>query len=251
MENYPLEKELVWAGVSPSANEIWKWGIKNKKGVLRSQPEDKLRFYLLRHANASITEKGIKYRKMLYTCNLAKEENWFSRLNDNVKVEIAYDSDCMNTIMIYNNSTKKYIECEINRQMTVNDVYINRSLYEIESYDNSVSVKKETVYRDANDELFAEKRERRNEIVEEAIKKSEGSQIKVEDIDENRSIEKILYDGQKSLVKNPYLVTKHIEENVCKHEDAEIDNDINVVNASTSSRNVLADFIRNKTVNGN
>lgn len=251
MKNYPLEKELVWEGILPSANSVWNWGMKNKKGVLRRQPEDKLRFYLLRHGNASIIEKGIKYRNMLYTCELAERENWFSRLNNNEPVEIAFDSRCMNTIMIYNKFTNKYIECEINRQMTSNDIYIDRTLQEIENYDNSVSVKKETIYRDTNDELFAEKRECRQRIVNEAIKKSEGSKIKIEDIDENRSIEKALYDEQQSLIRNPYLENKVIEKKTHNHEEKEIENDKGDLNILQSSKNVMADFIRNKIMNGN
>jgi hypothetical protein len=86
------------------------------------------------------------------------------------------------------------------------------------------------------------------EIVEAAIKKSEGSQIKVEDIDENKRVEKLLYGEKQSLVKNPYLAEDGIEKNVHEHRDTEKDNSTNVVNTPSNSRTVLADFIRNKIV---
>jgi hypothetical protein len=248
MENYPLEKELVWEGITPSANEIWNWGIKNKKGILRRQPEDKLRFYLLRHENASVTEKGIKYKNMLYTCDLAEEELWFSRLNKNKKIEIAFDSRCMNSIMMYYKAKNKYIECKINRQMTINDVYIDRTLEEIENYGKWVAVKKETIYRDSNDELYAEKSKRRREIVNDATKKSGESKIRIEEINENRRIEKELYDEQQALTRNPYLENNIIDENKQKNEEGKIDSNKDILNSPKSSRNVLADLIRNKVV---
>ncbi|MDD7795901.1 hypothetical protein [Clostridium sp. 'White wine YQ'] len=249
MNNYPLEKELVWAGVSPVANEIWNWGIKNKKGKLRSQPEDKLRYYLLRHANASITEKGIQYKNMLYTCDIAQKENLFSRINKNRHIEIAYDSDCMNSIMMYNNNSNKYIECQINRCMTSNDIYINRTLEEIEKYDELVRVKKETVYRDANDNLFANKREIRQGIVSEAVKKSNGSKVKIEDIDENRSIEKAFYDEKQSLTKEQCSVNNKEYRNISGRLDE--NDEVKFENIKKNSRDVLSDFIKNKMFNKN
>jgi hypothetical protein len=251
MKGFPLEKEAVLDETSPSANEIWNWGMKNKTGVLTNQPEDKLRYYLLRHAKASITEKGIKFKNMLYSCDLAEKENWFSRLNKSKPVYIAYDPRCLNTIMLYDKLTKKYIECEINRKMTSNDVYIDRTIKEIEDYDNSVHNKQQTVYLDKNDELFATKREEMSVIVEEANKKSEGSKIKVEDIEDNRRVEKASYGEKQSLTKNPYLEEESFEENVNVHRDIENDNDANVLNTTRSYKTSCADYIRKKVINDN
>lgn len=247
MVNYPIEKELVWANVEPSANEIWNWGIKNKKGLLRMQPEDKLRFYLLKHENASITEKGIMFRKIIYNCSLDEEELSFSRLNKRRKIEIAFDSRCMNAIMMYQKSSNRYIECKISRNMTSNDVYIDRTFDEIKNYNDWITVKNETVYTDFNDKLYAEKSKRRCEIVNEAVKKSGKNRIRTKEIKENRKVENVLYSEQQALIRNPYLDSNSIGEN--KYDMVDTENDKVILNIKNSSRNVLADLIRNKVVN--
>ncbi len=241
MKDYPLEKELVWAGVKPSANEIWNWGIKNKKGLLRKEPEDKLRFYLLRHENASITEKGIKFKNMLYTCKLAEEELWFSRLNKNRKIEIAFDSNCMNEILIYHKSTNKYIQCKINRKMTSNDIYIDRTLEEIESYDKLINFKEKSIYTDINDQLFAKGSEKRNKIVKEAAKKSGNNKIVIEDINENRLIERKIDNEQNTLTRNPYLKMDVKNEKEYKNLEKEMEEDEEI---SRSSRSFFNKFIK-------
>lgn len=249
MDNYPLEKELVWAGVYPSANAIWDWSIKNKTGYLGRVSEDKLRYYLLRHANASTTPEGIKYRNMLYTCDIAEKENWFSRLNKSKKIEIAFDSRCLNTIMMYDSSTEKCIECQINRQKTSNDIYIDRTLEEIVQYDDDVLVKKGTIYRDMNDKVFAEKRDKRIKIAKESIKKSEGNVIKVDDIEAGREIEKALSDGKNALIKKPYKEGEGINEENFKNE---VDNQQNKDKQSDFQQDLrksMAEFLRNKLIN--
>ncbi|MHB8064388.1 MAG: hypothetical protein ACYDG2_17445 [Ruminiclostridium sp.] len=163
MKDYPLEKELVWAAIEPSANNIFKWAISRKSGALRSQSEEKLRFYLLRHGTASITHRGIKYGKMHYTCKIAQEENWFSRINKAQTFEIAFDSRCLNTILLHDEKNMRFIECEINRQLTSNSIYIDRSLEEIESYDENV-LARNMIYTDKNDESSIKHKDNRDKI---------------------------------------------------------------------------------------
>lgn len=241
MENYPLEKELVQGGVEPSANEIWKQAYKNKTGKLQRVPENKLRYYLSRQGQASITERGISFKDMHYTCEFAESENWFSRVNKTWQVEIGYDPRCMNTILMYLDPKKSPVECHINRQMTSNDIYIDRTFEEIESYNNHSLIKNQSVYLDINDKIFAEGREKRLNTVKGAKEKSGESKISVNNIKENRSIERNLYDEQQALTKNPN--NKVLETSLDNKVNDEVDG------ACLGSRKRLADFINNKVRN--
>ena len=208
MMKYPLEKELVWAGIEPSANNIFNWAISHKKGSLRTQAEKKLRFYLLRHGTASLTDRGIKFRKMHYTCKIAREENWFSRINKSQTFEIAFDSRCMNTILLYDKRNKRYIEFEINRQLTSNSKYIDRSLEEIENYDENILAKNK-IYTDKNDESSIKHRRKRTEITKSADEKSRNrGPVIINNIEQNKAIEKVIHGEIESLVRNPHEFQK-------------------------------------------
>lgn len=141
---YPLLKEMILDGIRPISDEIWNWGLKEKTGFLTNIEEDKLRYFLLRKHSASINGKGIRVRRMYYTCDLAERENWFSRAKKSKRCEVAYDGRCMNNVLLFDEDTKKYIECYINRELTSNDKYIDKSYEEIVQYDNEVLGKEDS-----------------------------------------------------------------------------------------------------------
>ena len=103
MTKNPLNDEDALKDHVPSIPiEIWNWGILNRSGKLRKVPEEQLKIALLPKATARVTEKGIKFKNIYYTCKSAVEQEWFSqaRMKKTWKCNIAYDPRDLNHIYI-------------------------------------------------------------------------------------------------------------------------------------------------------
>jgi len=101
IEDYPADHAMIVDELAPYPLDIWNWGITNRSGHLRTLPAHMVRLNLLPQAQASITKRGILFEGLLYTCDLAIEENWFvnARAQGRQKINIAYDPRL--TDMIY------------------------------------------------------------------------------------------------------------------------------------------------------
>jgi len=101
MENYPITQDMITQNVKPIPVHLWNWGIR-KGGALRIEEETSLHRNLLPRDKARITERGILYKRVPYTCESAKNEGWFVRTNHPYRgkeVDIAVDP--RNTSIIY------------------------------------------------------------------------------------------------------------------------------------------------------
>ncbi|MEI4827979.1 Mu transposase C-terminal domain-containing protein [Bacillus sp. FJAT-53711] len=132
MKEYKRNKEMIEQDVSPIPTELWQWGIKNRSGKLRSFPQEFVRFCLLPRAQATVTQLGIKFKKMHYTCNTAITEQWFSKaaIKGNWKVQIAYNPRNLNHIYIIMVGEEKIEKCEL---LEKDNIYRDRWLEEIEN----------------------------------------------------------------------------------------------------------------------
>ncbi len=107
---YPMEKEMLAEGITPIPTLLWKWGIENKKGSLRTIEREVMRLNVLPKANASVSRAGIKFKNLMYGSQKAIEEQWF--INQKVRsVEIVYDPRNINTIYIPEEDGKSYEIC--------------------------------------------------------------------------------------------------------------------------------------------
>ncbi|UTW70798.1 Mu transposase C-terminal domain-containing protein [Anaerobacillus sp. HL2] len=63
----------------------------------------------------TITEKGIKFKGMYYSCETALRESWFetSRIKGSWKVDISYDSRNITNIYLINSSNGNYESCSL------------------------------------------------------------------------------------------------------------------------------------------
>jgi putative transposase len=93
VEDYPLDKVMVADGVEPYPLDLWRWGIRNRSGHLRTQSVDKVRFSLLPRDTATVTQHGIRFRKLFYTCERAVDEGWYVKAgySGRWKVSVSYD----------------------------------------------------------------------------------------------------------------------------------------------------------------
>lgn len=60
--------------------ELWKWGLANKTGRLRSFPHETITLSLLPRKRATISNLGIKLFGLYYTCKEAVAAGWFHRI---------------------------------------------------------------------------------------------------------------------------------------------------------------------------
>lgn len=119
LEDYQRDTEMIVDDVMPIPKELWQWGITNRSGRLRTFPEDIVKLNLMPSGRATITAKGIKFKKLHYTCEKAKTEQWFERarsgtLDKSQKyLDISYDPRKPEYIYIRSSDGKDYEKCSI------------------------------------------------------------------------------------------------------------------------------------------
>lgn len=110
MDKYPMEKGMLSDEVNPTPIDIWRWGIRNRKGRFNKLPQDIIRLNLLPKAKASVSRSGIKYRKMFFSSEKAIEEQWFIS-QQNSSIEFVYDPRNMNYIYIPDGNGRTFTKC--------------------------------------------------------------------------------------------------------------------------------------------
>lgn len=89
---YLRDEFLVCDDVDPYPIELWNWGIKNRGGHLHKHPEDIVRLNLMPSDTATVTHNGILFKKMLYSCEKALNEQWFLHARrKSWRVHVSYD----------------------------------------------------------------------------------------------------------------------------------------------------------------
>lgn len=101
MKDYRKQPRMRELGVRSVPLELWNYGMRYCSGALRTMPLEQVRHALLPKGSASITEKGIRFRGLYYTCTQAQDLNWFetARMEGRKTVTAAYDP--RDTEMIY------------------------------------------------------------------------------------------------------------------------------------------------------
>lgn len=102
LKSYDKDHDLAVANIPAVPIDLWEWGIANKSGQLRSYPAAEVKLSLLPRSTATVTELGIKFKGMFYTCQLAMQEKWFDKANQSGrwKIEVMYDQRDMDEIII-------------------------------------------------------------------------------------------------------------------------------------------------------
>lgn len=96
--------------------QLWNWGIKHRTGQLKPCDDRLVRVNLLPSEKGSVSETGITFRGLRYTCQEALGQGWFDRYKQTrpSKVEIAFDPRKTDTIYLRPDSSyETYWECEL------------------------------------------------------------------------------------------------------------------------------------------
>ena len=102
IEDYRLQADMIAAGVEPRPVDLWRWGIQNRTGHLRTADPAIIRSNLLPHGSATVTFKGIKFRGLHYSCDRAIQERWFERARSSKswQVEVGHDPRTVDVLFL-------------------------------------------------------------------------------------------------------------------------------------------------------
>jgi putative transposase len=192
IEGYRAQEFMLNAQLEPRPVDLWSWGITNRAGHLRTMSSQLVRLNLLPRAEATVTERGIRFRRVYYTCDTALKQDWQvkARAERSWKINIAYDP--LNTSAVYYVTRQEFEPCRI---MQASASFANRSWFEVKDFFAGMAELKD---RSGTREL--QSRTDRNAqiaaIVQDAVVRSEAverPESKAEalrDIRENRRVER-------------------------------------------------------------
>lgn len=131
MKNYNRDEMMICDDVTPIPLELWNWGIANRSGKLRTFPEDIIKLNLMPREIATVTEKGIRYKKMFYSCDTAIQEMWFEKARNKGywKVDFSYDPRNMNFIYLRSQDGRSFQKCRLLNQGRYEDKTIDEIYY--------------------------------------------------------------------------------------------------------------------------
>jgi hypothetical protein len=115
MEYFEKNEQMMQMGVDAVPLELWNFGIRYCSGCLKTVPKDTLRLALMPMDKASVTEWGIRFKGMYYSCEEALKGLWFekARAKGTYRVKIYYDPRDMGAILVENPMSTEVIRCEL------------------------------------------------------------------------------------------------------------------------------------------
>ena len=115
MEYFEKNEQMMQMGVDAVPLELWNFGIRYCSGCLKTVPKDTLRLALMPMDKASVTERGIRFKGMYYSCEEALKGLWFekARAKGTYRVKVYYDPRDMGAILVENPTGTGEVRCEL------------------------------------------------------------------------------------------------------------------------------------------
>ena len=115
MDYFEKNEQMMQMGVDAVPLELWNFGIRYCSGCLKTVPKDTLRLALMPMDKASVTERGIRFKGMYYSCEEALKGLWFekARAKGTYRVKIYYDPRDMGAILVENPMDTEVVQCEL------------------------------------------------------------------------------------------------------------------------------------------
>ena len=99
---FPLSVSQVADEVPPIPRALWAHGVRRRMGKLDRMDFERVRAELMPRATATITEDGILFERMFYSCPEAKSRGWLVEGRRHRKpLEIAFDYRLVDEIIVY------------------------------------------------------------------------------------------------------------------------------------------------------
>ncbi len=135
LQEYDREEMMIADDILAIPKELWKWGIANRSGRLRTIPEDIVKLNLMPADKATITPKGIRFKQLYYTCEKATKQQWFERARsksmtkEQKSLNISYDPRKPDIIYLRSPDGRDFEKCFL---IDLDNKYSGRSIYDIE-----------------------------------------------------------------------------------------------------------------------
>lgn len=220
LESYPLERDMIIDRVSPIPIELWKWGIQNRSGKLRSSNILNLKEKLLPKGEAKLSKDGIYFKKGWYNI-MHKEVNNKQLLLQDKKWAIEVSFDPFNLEKIHMHYNSELIECFVSKSRS--PLYIKANMWEIDSI-NEIIRKKRYMDRPNSISQSVDSMDFAENVFQEAEKKSKkkkNSSIESKNIRENKTKEKERNRQEQIIRDNPAKEVKIIH---MKSENKDLSN---------------------------
>jgi hypothetical protein len=228
LRDYPRTVEMIADEVLPIPAKLWQWGIVHCSGRLRTLDPDLIKLNLMPKGNATITESGIKFKGIYYTCNRADREMWFSRARSGSlsrvekKLEVSYDPRRMDYIYIPAEDGRSFTQCIL---LESQSKYVKRNLFDVEYLLSEEELQRQ---KSANRELpqTIDLNREIDKIIDRAIDATNAVQdptlskrVRTSAIRDNRSIEKEYRRQEESFDLSPQ--DKEISKSISKKKSDE------------------------------
>lgn len=128
---YDRNEFMVADEILSIPRNLWNWGIVNRNGRLKQQPEFIVKLNLMYKSEATITAAGIQFKGMHYGCDLAMREQWFvkARAGKTWKVKVCYDPRSTNEIYLWLDDGHHFEPCTL---LEREERYLNKRVEEVE-----------------------------------------------------------------------------------------------------------------------
>lgn len=231
LSQYVLDEMMHEDEVEKIPIKIWEHGFRNMKGRLRTLPESTIRMHLLPTDFASVTSRGVRYKKMLYASDHSLKNNWFqlARIKGSKKIKIWYDPRDLSYVFVIN-------EEEEFHKLTLLDhltKFKNKGLEEINEiikYEESLDSKSKEKELQAKMELFNDiesivDKGRNNTLSEKDESLSKAQRLK--GIRENQKMERELqrkkvWKEKEEIDGSEEITTKTINWEKHKHDELDV-----------------------------
>ena len=171
VDNIP--PELISSGEDDITHiGLYAWGIKNLPGHTRTLPEDVIYTSLLARETASVTNRGIRFKKQYFTSQeLISNGMQLKAANKRFKIEVRYDKYIASHIWFYNSETNKWLMAlnsdEEIRRLSTSFIELDKYYKEVEELHRAKKYESEHQSNEAQKEI--------QEIVDHAIQEKKDS----------------------------------------------------------------------------
>lgn len=201
LDTYERDEAMIADNVPCIPKELWKWGITNRSGRLRTFSEDIIKLNLMPTEKATITPMGIKLKgkEMYYTCERALKEQWFERARSKLlssaekSITVVHDIRKPNFIYLPASNGRDFEKCFL---IDPEERYSNKNFHDIEymlAYEQLQSQKNQGKELQEKVDLVADIESvvaRAEKMTESALDNSLSNRQKISGIRSNRSSEK-------------------------------------------------------------
>jgi putative transposase len=188
MNYYDKDEQMIRDDVLPIPKDLWRWGIANRTGLLKSYPEDVIKFNLMPSIECSITYRGLLFQKRRYSSEEAVNSGVFERArkSGNIKVKISFDPRNIDYIYVHEKGgfIKYSLVDNIKRNLYLEEVACAIEMEEKEAVDFSRTDIQNTAELNASIDMI-------NEGANKKFKETQDSNNKrIKNIKSNRKEEK-------------------------------------------------------------